>query len=255
MLGQVDSISAPELVYPEAIYLHQADSYIVRELDYPMRTAKVERFDADYYTQPVLASDCRIVQPRIEADWLGGKRNFGDVLVRWQTIAFRKFKYQSMELIGQTALNLPGQEIHTTGCWLQPPAEAIRQTTAAGHRVWEALSGARNLLVVALPALAMSDRYDIGGVVDSTQLGVSVIILYDRYEGGVGYSRRGFEDADELLRLAHRLAADCPCAEGCPACVAPPNVRVAIHHDPDLYKGYEMPNKSATLALLQAWLA
>jgi len=33
-------------VYPEAVYLHQGDSYIVRELDLAARLARVERLDA-----------------------------------------------------------------------------------------------------------------------------------------------------------------------------------------------------------------
>ena len=30
----------------------------------------------------------------------------------------------------------------------------------------------------------MADRHDIGGIVDSSQLGKSAIFLYDRYDGG-----------------------------------------------------------------------
>ena len=254
VIGQVDSISAPELVYPEAIYIHQGESYIVRELDQPARLAKVERLEADYYTQPMLADECRLGEQRLAGECRGGKRFFGDVTVKWQTTAFRKFKLYTQELIGQTMLDLPAQQIETTGLWLQPPAGALEATRGAGYKVHEALSGVRNLLVVALPTLAMCDRYDIGGVVNSSQLGVSTIIIYDRYEGGVGYARHGYECCDELLKLAHDLVAGCPCESGCPGCVAPPNLRVAIHHDPDLGQGYAIPDKAATLALLRAWL-
>jgi len=304
VIGQVDSISAPELVYPEAIYLHQGDSYIVRALDLSARLARVERMDADYYTQPVLADECRIVAERLTADCLGGRRSFGDVTVRWQTVAFRKFKFRTMELIGQTALDLPAQQVNTTGCWLQPPPAAIEATNAAlaaaaasvtpspgagipssgvaipspgaravpdpdaraipslgisatpspGATLFDAFSGVRNLLAVALPTLAMCDRYDIGGVVDASQLGVMTIILYDRYEGGVGYARHGYECAADLLKLAYDIVAGCDCDNGCPGCVGPPNLRVAIHHDPDLGRGYKIPDKAATMTLLRAWL-
>ncbi len=254
VIGQVDSISAPELVYPEAIYLHQAESFIVRELDQELHTARVERFDADYYTQPVLADDCRIVRERHADEGGGGRRFFGDVRVMWQTIAFRKFKYYTQELIGQTKLTLDPQHVNTAACWLQPPARALDALKEAGHKAFEALSAARNLLTVALPPMAMCDRFDIGGIVDSAQLGVATIFLYDRYEGGLGYARHAFEHHEELLKMAHGLVADCACEDGCPGCVAPPNLRVAIHHDPDLYRGYEIPSKQAALTLLRAWL-
>ncbi len=254
VIGQVDSISAPELIYPEAVYLHQGESYLVRELDPAARIARVARLDADYYTQPVLASDCHVTAERIAGEVRGGRRSFGDVTVKWQTIAFRKFKLYTQELIGQTALDLPPQQIETKGMWLQPPVAAREAVRAAGLPLHEGLAGVRNLLTAALPALAMCDRYDIGGVVDSSQFGVSTIILYDRYEGGVGYARHAFEQAERLLELATEMVRGCPCADGCPGCVAPPNLRVAIHHDPDVTRGYEIPSKAAACGLLEAWL-
>lgn len=255
VIGQVDSISAPELVYPEAVYLHQGESFLVRELDWAARLARVERLEADYYTQPVLADACELGQERLSGPLLGGVRRFGDVTVRWQTIAFRKFKLFTQELIGQTMLDLPAQEVRTVGAWLQPPPAALEALREAGHSVHEALKGVRNLMMVALPPLAMCDRYDIGGVVNASQLGVSTIIIYDRYEGGVGYARHAFEHAEALLELAHDLVAGCDCENGCPGCVGPPNLRIAIHHDPDLSSGYAIPDKSATVALLRAWRA
>jgi DEAD/DEAH box helicase domain-containing protein len=253
VIGQVDSISAPELVYPEAVYLHQGESYLVRELDQPARLARVTRLDADYYTQPVLADECKVTGERLTGELLGGRRFFGDVAVKWQTIAFRKFKLYTQELIGQTVLDLPAQQINTSGAWFQPPAAALAATRDAGLKVHEALSGVRNLLMVALPPLAMCDRYDIGGVVNSSQFGVSTIIVYDRYEGGVGYARHAYECGEELLRLADEIVGGCPCDGGCPGCVAPPNLRIAIHHDPDVARGYEIPDKRAVCTLLEAW--
>ncbi|MGD8451402.1 MAG: DEAD/DEAH box helicase [Phycisphaerae bacterium] len=255
ILGQVDAISAPELVYPEAVYLHQGASYLVRELDQTAHLARVERLDADYYTQPVLADECRVNEQRLTADCLGGQRFFGNVTVRWQTVAFRKFKFQTMELIGQTALDLPAQQIDTAGCWLQPPPPALAAVREADREVWDAMSGVRNLLLVALPTVAMCDRYDIGGVVNSSQFGVMTIILYDRYAGGVGYARHGYESAADLLSLTRDLIAGCECENGCPGCVGPPNLRIAIHHDPDVGYGYKIPDKAATRTLLDAWLA
>lgn len=262
-IGQLDAISAPEQLYPGAIYLHQAESYLVRELDQAARVARVERFESDYYTQPMLFSECRVLQERQaalldastdDAD-IAGRRCFGDVHVQWQTIAFRKFRYYSMEQIGQTALELDPLHLDSSAVWLQPPSAVLRAVEGAGYSKFAGLNAARNLLLAALPPLAMADRFDLGGVIDSLQLGRPTIFLYDRYPGGVGYARLGYEHAERLLAIATEIIAGCPCEDGCPGCVGPPNLRPAIHHDPDLQSGDGMPSKRAGQVLLEAWLS
>ncbi|MDP6445721.1 MAG: hypothetical protein QF805_18140 [Pirellulaceae bacterium] len=43
----------------------------------------------------------------------------------------------------------------------------------------------------------------------------------------------------------------CPCEDGCPSCVGLPNLRPAIHSDPDLSRGYPIPDKRATMRLIE----
>jgi DEAD/DEAH box helicase domain-containing protein len=43
VIANVDAISAPELVYPEGVYLHNGEPYFVRELDLEGKVAYVER--------------------------------------------------------------------------------------------------------------------------------------------------------------------------------------------------------------------
>ncbi len=72
----MDSISAPELVYPNAVYLHEGKSYLVRQLDVEAKLAKVEPCEVDYYTQPVLASACRFSEQVDERPHPGGRLIF-----------------------------------------------------------------------------------------------------------------------------------------------------------------------------------
>ena len=76
VIANVDAISAPELVYPEAVYLHNGETYLVRELDLNGKVAYVERRETDYYTQAVLESNVRITGERATSDALaaGGAR-------------------------------------------------------------------------------------------------------------------------------------------------------------------------------------
>ena len=105
--------------------------------------------------------------------------------------------------------------------------------------------------MVALPLVAMCDSRDLGGVVDSKNLGRTTMILYDRYPGGLGYCERGFAHMRKCSTICLEMVRDCPCDDGCPSCVGLPNLRPAIHSDPDLTRGHPMPDKLATIRLLE----
>jgi DEAD/DEAH box helicase domain-containing protein len=250
VLGQVDSISAPELVYPNAVYLHDGTSYIVRRLDVEAKVAYVERAETDYYTQPVLADQCKVRREDRRRHSEGLVTCFGDLDVTWATVAFKKIKYYTNENIGQTALDLPAQTLSTTGLWLMPDEEILEDLRRMGLKAVEGLVAVRNLALVCLPMLAMCDRRDLSGIVESSNTGRPTAFLYDRYLGGLGFAEKGYEEIGELLRMCRRLAVECPCESGCPSCVGLANLRPPIHQDPDLTHGYAIPSKEAALALL-----
>jgi DEAD/DEAH box helicase domain-containing protein len=250
VIGQVDSISAPELVYPGAVYLHEGKSYLVKDLNVEDKIASVEPCDVDYYTQVVLASSCRLGEAMDHKDWLGGEVWYGAADVTWQTTAFRKVKYYSMELVGQTELDLPSQTLSTTACWWAIDDATLGELGKGGHNPIEALCGLRNLMLAALPTLAMCDRRDISGMVNSSNLGRPAIVIYDRYPGGLGFSQRGYDLLDTWLSMSEEIVADCPCEDGCPSCVGLANLRPPLHSDPDLGGGMPVPSKSGTLRLL-----
>jgi DEAD/DEAH box helicase domain-containing protein len=251
VIANVDAISAPELVYPQAVYLHNGESYFVRELDLEGKVAYVERHEMDYYTQAVLESSVRITSERTTSDAQPHARlAYGDVDVSWKTVAFKKIKFNTRENVGFGPVDIPAQNLVTTAFWLTPNDTIRAELKAAGLRPSEGLCGLRNLAVVALPMVAMCDSRDISGVVDSKNLGKSTLILYDRYPGGLGYCEKGFHYIGDLLGICHEMVRECPCEDGCPSCVGLPNLRPAIHSDPDLTRGYPIPNKSATQRLL-----
>ncbi len=252
VIANVDEISAPELVYPEAVYLHNGDSYFVRHLDLEGKVAYVERHEMDYYTQAVLESHVLITAPQEESDALRSARlGYGEVDVSWKTVAFKKIKFSTRENVGYGTVDIPAQNLPTTAFWLSPNDNIRAALKAEQLRPSEGLCGLRNLAVVALPMVAMCDSRDISGVVDSKNLGQSAMILYDRYPGGLGYAEKGFQHIQELLTVCHELVQQCPCEDGCPSCVGLPNLRPAIHSDPDLMRGYPIPDKFATRRLLE----
>jgi DEAD/DEAH box helicase domain-containing protein len=252
VIANVDAISAPELVYPQAVYLHDGQTYLVRDLDLAGKVAYVERRETDYYTQAILESNVRITSERAASSKLPGALvAYGDVDVTWQTVAFKKIKFATRENIGLGPVDIPAQQLQTTAFWLAPDDALRAQLKAEGHKAHEGLVGLRNLAVVALPLVAMCDSRDLGGVVNSNNLGRPAAIVYDRYPGGLGYTEKGFARIAELLALCRDMVDRCPCDAGCPSCVGLPNLRPAIHSDPDLTRGQPMPDKRATRRLLE----
>jgi DEAD/DEAH box helicase domain-containing protein len=118
----------------------------------------------------------------------------------------------------------------------------------------EGLMGVRNLAITVFPVLAMCDRADVVGVIDSSNTGRPTLYLYDRFPGGLGFSERAFTDFPRLVGEALTLLTACSCTDGCPSCVGLPILRPAIHQDPDAGPGYPIPDKRAARLLLEAVL-
>ncbi|MBI3539289.1 MAG: DUF1998 domain-containing protein, partial [Candidatus Eisenbacteria bacterium] len=255
VIGTVDAISALELVHPEAIYLHEGETWFVRTLDLEQKTAFVERREVDYYTQPVLDTGIRVRGERRERRWRGETVRLGDVTYAWQTIAMKKVKFGSRDAIGYHPLALPRLTLDTVGFWFAPGEEAWSAVARAGLRPWEGLSGVRNLFLTLLSMLSMCDPADLGGMLDSSNLGRPALFVFDRYPGGLGFAEQGFARLDELARAALDHLTSCPCDAGCPSCVGLPILRPAQQQDPDLDHARAVPSKDAARVLLAHWLA
>jgi len=253
VLATVDAISAPELVYPEAVYLHEGDTFFVRELDLAQKVAYVERRTVDYYTQAVLDSSLRVTREGEQREFLPGESaHLGQATVSWATVGFKKIKFHSLDSIGYRQLDLPRLKLDTQAARFRPTQRAWLQVVREGRNPVEGLVGLRNLLITIVPLLAMCDRADLGGIVDSSNFGAPTLFLYDRYPGGLGFSEQGFRRFEEALRAALGLLEECPCAGGCPSCVGLPILRPAQQQDPDVMHGWPIPDKETTRMLLRS---
>jgi DEAD/DEAH box helicase domain-containing protein len=256
VIGTVDAISGLELVYPDAIYLHEGETWWVRQLDLEQKVATVEPRTVDYYTQPVLDTNIRVRQELQSRGFRGETVRFGELTYSWQTVAMKKIRYRSLDAIGYHPLELPRLTLETAGLWLAPNEDTTQALARAGLNPWEALSGVRNLFVQLLPLMAMCDPIDLGGMLDSSNTGQPTLFLFDRYPGGLGFAEQGYSRLEELAEAALAHLEGCPCGTGCPACVGLPVLRPAQQQDWDGIKHTkEIPTKDAARFLLQRWLA
>ncbi|OGU02867.1 MAG: hypothetical protein A2W29_13395 [Gemmatimonadetes bacterium RBG_16_66_8] len=148
--GTVDAISALELVYPEAIYLHEGETCFVRELDLRQKVAYVEPRAVDYYTQPVLDTHIHVRGELQRREWRGESVILGEVTYAWQTVAMKKIRFHSLDAIGYHPLELPRLTLETSAFWLAPSEGAWSAVARAGLNPIEGLSGVRNLFLTLL---------------------------------------------------------------------------------------------------------
>lgn len=118
VIGEIDLESAPMMVHDGAIYMHQARTYLVDELDWNGRIAYVRPVDVDYYTRASVGSSVRALMPENDATADGLLRAYGDVTVVTQATGYRKIKRYTHETLGFGEIDLPEMTLETTGYWL-----------------------------------------------------------------------------------------------------------------------------------------
>jgi DEAD/DEAH box helicase domain-containing protein len=223
LLGTVESARAFTTTHQGAIYLHQARSYEVLELDIGARRALVKPFDGDWYTQPKKETLTEIERLLDRRSCLGVELSYGVVRVTETVIAYQRKHLPDHEVIDLQSLDLPQTEFTTRALWYVLP-EDIASVEFPLEVLLGALHAAEHSQIAVLPLLAMCDRWDIGGLSTNMhpQTGRPTIFIYDGHPGGVGITRRGYEMFETLVGDAHRLVGECPCEAGCPSCVQSP---------------------------------
>ncbi len=221
LIGNVDVQRSMNTVHDGAIYLHGGRSYEVSGLDLSSRRALVQPFDGDWYTQPKRETDTWIERLIESRPALGVTLSFGTVVVTEQVLAYQKKRLSDHEAIDLVALDLPQTSFATQALWYEFGDEVANMPLDA---MLGSLHAAEHSQIAVLPLLAMCDRWDIGGLSTNfhPQTGKPTIFIYDGHPGGIGITRRGYQQFEALVDDAHRLVSECPCESGCPSCVQSP---------------------------------
>lgn len=118
VIGELDLDSVPMLAHEGAIYMHQAETYLVEQLDWNGRIAHVRSVDVDYYTRSSIGSTIRQLAAEAEKTTGGLLIAHGDVSVVTQATGYRKIKQYTHETLGYGEIDLPEMTLETTGYWL-----------------------------------------------------------------------------------------------------------------------------------------
>jgi DEAD/DEAH box helicase domain-containing protein len=233
--------------------MHDAETYFVDRLDTEEKVAYVHSADVDYYTQAISDSQIEIVRTELEKKLHESEVGFGDCNAHTKVVMFKKIKFGSRDSIGYGPLDLPSQTLETMGLWITPSLDVMKKVTRYGRIPTEGLWGIASVLPDVVSLFAMCDPRDLGTVVDSKNVGVPAVFLYDKYPGGLGFAQKSYHMVVEILEAACDLIHACPCEDGCPSCVGAP-LPPHVQQDPDIMGKGKIPDKEASLILLHALL-
>jgi DEAD/DEAH box helicase domain-containing protein len=133
-IGTVDGESALWMVHPGAIYLHEAQSYFVKDLNLEEQIAHLSPIQSDYYTEPLRGTEVTVLSESAQAAVLGGIKAWGELQVTTQVTGFRKRRWYTHENLGEEPLDLPPTDLMTTGYWVSLSEETVARLREAG--VW-----------------------------------------------------------------------------------------------------------------------
>jgi DEAD/DEAH box helicase domain-containing protein len=117
-IGEVDKPSATWMVHPGAIYLHEAQTYFVDDLDMDRSHALLHPISAEYYTEPISERTVQLVELFAEENVPGGVKSQGEIQVTTQVKSFRKIRWHTHEHLGTGDVDLPPTDLFTTGYWI-----------------------------------------------------------------------------------------------------------------------------------------
>jgi DEAD/DEAH box helicase domain-containing protein len=222
VIEQIGASRAAFEVHPGAIYLHQGDSYLVQSLN--GHEALAQKSYVGYYTQPIEETDISIYKRQMQRSIGSIQLHLGVVDVTRTITGYRRKEHYTNAVLSEHDLSLPPQSFRTVAVWWTVPDSICSQIEELCDDALDGLHALEHACIGLLPLFAQCDRADIGGLSMGMhpETGSATIFVYDGVPGGVGIAQIGYEQAEQWWEQALTLLKDCPCDEGCPACVQSP---------------------------------
>ncbi|KAI5954282.1 HRQ1 [Candida jiufengensis] len=228
-------------IYEGGIFLHQGQSYLVKEFNSDQKYAKVERVNVDWTTSQRDYSDVdpeevELVKP-LATKAIDLPVFFGIIKVTMRVFGFFKVNRKE-EILEVVEVDNPPVISYAKGCWLNIPRLAIdiiiaKKLSAAGgiHAAEHAIMNMLPIHINTSKSNTNMGDFEMGTEckaptkefksTESTRKRPARLIFYDTKgnRSGSGFSYKTFECIDELLQTTFDRIKHCQCQWGCPLCV------------------------------------
>jgi len=118
MIGLVDEESVNWMTHPDAIYLHEGETWIVKTLDRERKTVAIEPIRVNYYTQTTQNTVLELTQLLQNQAITGAQKYLGKVIVTKTITGYKKLRFSTQEVLGYEELDMPPAHLDTVAFWI-----------------------------------------------------------------------------------------------------------------------------------------
>ncbi|KAF1976399.1 P-loop containing nucleoside triphosphate hydrolase protein [Bimuria novae-zelandiae CBS 107.79] len=231
VLEELEASRAFFTIYEGGIFLHQGNTYLVKEFSQVRMIAKVEYVKVDWTTQQRDFTDIDPVEThairRIPNSC--SKAFYGPIKI--QQVVFGFFKVdKKRRILDAVQVDNPPIILYSKGMWLDVPKAALDILNERRLNIAAAIHAAEHAILSLMPNFVISMPGDV-----RTECKVAAkefakretqrkrparLTFYDAKGGasGSGISTKAFEFVDTLLEQACQRVQACHCLEGCLEC-------------------------------------
>ncbi|RFU35629.1 hypothetical protein B7463_g730, partial [Scytalidium lignicola] len=233
VLEEVEASRAFFTIYDGGIFLHQGNTYLVKEFNPDQKIARVERVKVDWTTQQRDFTDVDPVETEATRKIPNSlsRAYYGSIKIQANVFGFFKVDKRG-RILDAVQVENPPIIIHSKGMWLDVPKKALEILVERRLNVAGAIHAAEHAVLALMPNFVISMPGDVrteckAGLKEFAKRETSRkrparLTFYDAKggSGGSGINTKAFEFVDLLLKQALRRVEGCHCHEGCLECVA-----------------------------------
>ncbi|KAK0714608.1 hypothetical protein B0H67DRAFT_683024 [Lasiosphaeris hirsuta] len=233
VLEELEASRATFTIYDGAIFLHQGNTYLVRDFDPDKRMAKVEKVKVDWTTKQRDYTDIDPVETEAVRRIKGSLSSAYHGVIRIKQVVFGYFKVDKRNrVLDAIQVDNPPVVRYSKGMWLDVPKQALDILVDRRLNVAGSIHAAEHAIMSLMPNFVISMPGDVRTECknsikefsrkETQRKRPARLTFYDAKggAGGSGINTKAFEFVDVLLRRAVERVAACHCQRGCVECVA-----------------------------------
>ncbi|XP_051115927.1 uncharacterized protein LOC127241080 [Andrographis paniculata] len=231
VLEEIEESKAFFQVYEGAVYMNQAKTYLVKNLDLSSKIAWCQQADLNYYTKTRDYTDIHVIGGNIaypariagkQCSRTSAQANTCKVTTTW--FGFRRIWKKTSQVFDSVELSLPDYSYESQAVWIRVPQSVKTAVENLQYSFRGGLHAAGHALLNVVPLFVICNQSDLASECANPHDDRYVperVLLYDPHPGGTGISLKLQPRFVELLTAAFDLLSSCYCSgdTGCPNCV------------------------------------